>query len=285
MGVLIAALIGGVIAAAAAALLAVPVRRLGGVWTAIATLAFAYFFDAVIVKMPIAGGGNTSILQGTTVPRPVLGPFDLNNDKSFLVFVAIVLIVIGAAVVQLRSGTFGKTLLALRGSEVGAQSIGISPARAKIIAFALSGFVAALGGALLAMQQRDVNYANNFSPFGALFWVVIVVTLGSRTVRGAVIAGASFALFEPLFLKGEILGWILRGQSRVPSFFPVSGKWLLVFFGLGTIQFARHPEGIVEYRLHLQALKAQKRRAAKANVGVPASAAVADGPRTEEPVS
>jgi branched-chain amino acid transport system permease protein len=44
MPVLVAAVIGALVAAALGAILSLPIRRLGGVWTAIATLAFAYFF-------------------------------------------------------------------------------------------------------------------------------------------------------------------------------------------------------------------------------------------------
>jgi ABC-type branched-subunit amino acid transport system permease subunit len=283
MGALPAALVGAVIAAALGALLSLPIRRLGGVWTAIATLAFAFFFDAVIVKLPFVGGGDTSLFQGTKVPRPVVGPFDLASDKSFLVFAAVVLVIVALAVVQLRSGTFGRTLLALRGSEAGAQSIGISPARSRLVAFAISGFIAALGGALLAMQQQNVNYGNNFAPFAALFWVVLVATLGARTITGAVQAAGAFALFEPLVLKGAVLGWLLRSPDRIPGIFPISAKWVFILFGLGAIQYARHPEGIVEYNLHRRAAKAEQRRLAGAVV-VEASPEVAPA-RTEEPVS
>jgi ABC-type branched-subunit amino acid transport system permease subunit len=191
----------------------------------------------------------------------VIGPFDLESDKSFLVFAVVVLVIAGIAVVNLRSGTFGKTLLALRGSEVGAASIGISPGRARLVAFAISGFLAGIGGALLAMQQRNVNYGNNFAPFAALFWVVIVVTLGSRTVRGAINAAGAFALFDAVVLKGALIGWILRSPDRIPGIFPISGKWVFVLFGLGAIQYAHHPEGIVEYQTARRAARSAARRA------------------------
>src|SRR5205823_4173803 len=191
-----------VIAAALAAVLSLPIRRLGGVWTAIATLAFAFFFDSVMVKLPFVGGGDNSLLTGTKVPRPVLGPFDFQSDKSFLALAIVVFAVSAVAVTQLRAGTLGRTLLALRGSQVGAESIGISAARARLVAFAISGFVAGLGGALLAMQQKNVNYGQNFSPFAALFWLVLVVTLGMRTVEGAAVSAASYSLFDAVILKG-----------------------------------------------------------------------------------
>jgi ABC-type branched-subunit amino acid transport system permease subunit len=211
---------------------------------AIATLAFAFFFDAVLVRLSWVGAGDS--FSGTPVPRPVLGPWDFGNDTTFLALTLVALAIVGRAVVHLREGTVGRTLRALRGSEVAAQSIGISPGRARLIAFAVSGFIAGLGGALLAMQQENVNYANNFSPFAALFWMVLVVSLGARSVEGAVNAGGAFALFDTLLLKGTVFGWILRSPERIPSIFPLSPKWRFILFGLGTIQFARHPEGLVE---------------------------------------
>jgi branched-chain amino acid transport system permease protein len=268
MSALVAAFVGAGIAAAVGALLSLPLRRLSGIWVAIATLAFAFFFDAVLVRLSWVGAGDS--FSGTPVPRPVLGPFDFGNDTTFLGLTIVVLAIVGRAVVQLREGTIGRTLRALRGSEVAAQSIGISPGRARLIAFAVSGFIAGLGGALLAMQQENVNYSNNFSPFAALFWMVLVVSLGARTVEGAVNAGGAFALFDTLLLKGTVFGWILRSPERIPGFFPLSPKWRFILFGLGTIQFARHPEGLVE---------ANKRRFA----GRRAERSVSPSPSTPQP--
>ena len=244
--VFVAALIGAVIAAVIAGGVSVPLVRLGTVWIAIATLAFAAFFDAVVVRMPFVGGGDTSLLQGTRIPRPVIGPWDLANDRYFLVAVVVIFVMAAAAVKQLSNGTVGRTLQALRGSEVAAQSIGISPTRARVMAFALSGFLAGLGGALLSIQQKNVNYASNFSPFAALFWLVIVVSLGVRTVEGACYSGASFALMDRVILRGALLAWILRSEDALPGFLPISPKWRFVLFGLTTLSFARHPEGLIE---------------------------------------
>jgi branched-chain amino acid transport system permease protein len=246
MSVLAGAAMGAVVAGAVAALLSLPVLRLGGIWVAIATLAFAFFFDAVLVRQPFLGGGGTSLLQGTRVPRPTLGPWDLDNDKAFLVLAVVVFALASALVMLVRSGTTGRTLAALRGSPLAAEAIGISPVRARVIAFALSGFIAGLGGALLSIQEQNVNYAKNFTPFAALFWLVLVVSLGSRTIEGAGNAGAAFALFDAVILKGAFLGWILRSEDRIPGLFPISPDWRFVLFGLTAIQFARHPEGMVE---------------------------------------
>lgn len=247
ISVLFAALVGSVVAAFVGAIISIPVLRLGGVWLAVATLAFAFFFDSVIVKLSWVGGGDTSLLQGTRVPRPELGPIDFGNDLTFLALAIVAFVCVSVVVVRVREGTFGWTLRAIRGSEVAAASIGISPSKARITAFALSAFIAGLGGGLLAIHQENVNYASNFGPTAALFWLVLVVSLSARTVDGAAQAGVAFSLFDAVILRGAFLGWILRSTDRIPGIFPISPKWRFILFGIMSIQYARHPEGVLEH--------------------------------------
>lgn len=263
LSVVAGALLGGLVAAGVAVLLSLPLRRVAGIWVAIGTLAFAFFFDSVIIKMSWVSG-EASLLQGTDVPRPVIGPWDFADDRAFLVLCLVVLAIVGVVVVQIREGTTGQALRALRGSQVAAQSIGISPSRSLLIAFALSGFIAGLGGALLAVHQENVNYGTNFAPFAALFWLVLVVTLGSRTFEGAAAAAFAFAVFDTLVLKGTVFEWILRSPDRVPGVFPLDPTWRFVLFGLATIQFARHPEGVIESGRRRKAEKAARKAAAEA---------------------
>jgi ABC-type branched-subunit amino acid transport system permease subunit len=231
------------------------------------------------VKFAWVGGGEESLVQGTRVPRPTLGPFNMNDNRSFLVMSIVLLLIVSFAVIRIREGTIGQTLRALRGSDLGAQSIGISPARARITAFAISAFIAGLGGALLAIHQQNVNYPSNFSPFASLFWLVLVVSLGSRTVEGAMQAGAAFGLFDAILLKGAAIGWILRSPERIPGIFPLSATWTYVLFGLGALQFARHPEGLVENgkRRSTEAVERwlARRRGAPVPAGRPAGTGVA----------
>ncbi len=277
LSVIAGALLGGVVAAIVAVLVSLPLRRVSGIWVAIGTLAFAFFFDSVIIKMSWVSG-EASLLQGTDVPRPVMGPWDFADDRAFLVLCLVVLAIVAIAVVQLREGTTGQTLRALRGSQVAAQSIGISPGRSRLIAFAVSGFIAGLGGALLAVHQENVNYATNFTPFAALFWLVLVVTLGSRTFEGAAAAALAFAVFDTLVLKGTLFEWVLRSPDRIPGIFPVDPTWRFVLFGLATIEFARHPEGMIESRRRRAAEKADRKAAAAADVEAAAGGSGPDRP-------
>jgi ABC-type branched-subunit amino acid transport system permease subunit len=261
LSVLVAIAVGTLIAAAVGGLLAIPALRLGGIYLSLATLAFALFFDSVMVPLKWVSGGSFPI----QVPRPLLGPFDFASDKSFFVLCAVILALVGTLVVLVRQGTTGRYLDALRGSEVAAAAIGISPARARITAFALSAGIAGLGGGLLACQQGQAN-SQAFSPFIGLFWVVLVVTLGARSVNGAVNAGISLMVFP------QLLKWLGLGAG-----------YQFIFFGLGAITYARHPEGIIEFQTRKSVAKLQQwldRRAAKQESRPPPPSA----PATPEPV-
>ncbi len=80
------------------------------------------------------------------------------------------------------------------------------------------------------MREGAANYQANFTVQFALFWLVLVVTLGSRTVEGAIEAALALKFFP------EVLNALGVSQS-----------WQFVLFGLGAVAFARHPEGILEY--------------------------------------
>jgi len=69
MSVLVAIVVGAIVAAVVGALLAIPVLRLGGIYLSLATLAFALFFDNVMVKFGWVGGSPSP----PSVPRPQLG--------------------------------------------------------------------------------------------------------------------------------------------------------------------------------------------------------------------
>jgi len=231
---LLSLVVGIVFATIVGALLAIPSLRLGGIYLALATLAFALMFDSVIVPLKWVGGGQ--------LPPQASRPGFLDDNHAFFIFCVVLLIVVGIIVVLVRRGTTGKFLDALRGSETAATALGISAARARVTAFALSAAIAGLGGGLLTLREEQANYTANFVPFFGLFWLVLVVTLGARTVEGAIQAGLAFALFPELL---QALG--------------VPGELQFVLFGLSAVAYAKHPEGLVEFGKRKQLESIQRR--------------------------
>jgi branched-subunit amino acid ABC-type transport system permease component len=224
-------IVGALVAAALGALIALPCIRLGGLYLALGTLAFALMLqNTLFVEEWLTGSEG-----GVDVPRPLIGSIDFANDRAFFFFAFAVFAICGYAVVLLRRGTTGQYLAALRGSEVAAAAVGINPIRAKVTVFAVSAAIAGAGGALYASYLETAR-PDDFNAIQGLFWVLLVVTLGPRTVDGALNAGMAFVLLPPL----------LADIFHVPSDLVVPIQFAL--FGFGAVTFARHQEGIVEYR-------------------------------------
>jgi branched-chain amino acid transport system permease protein len=106
----------------------------------------------------------------------------------------------------------------------------------------LSAGIAGFGGGLLAVLDTGLSQLN-YNFLQGLFWVVLVVTLGSRSLQAAITAGISFKLFPQLLSYVDI--------AFLPDTFnPAQNPQALAFalFGLGALTYAKHPEGIIEFQ-------------------------------------
>jgi ABC-type branched-subunit amino acid transport system permease subunit len=231
INVIVALLIGGAVAAAAGALVAIPTLRLRGLYLALATLAFALLASNLLFPQSWLGNGDT----GVDVPRPA----GFSGNRAFFLLAMAVFAVCAVVVILVRKGTVGRYLSAMRGSQVAAETIGINPVRAKITIFALSAGIAGVGGAMFGSLQGTTSGAD-YNVFFSILWIVLVLTTGVRTVEGAVNAGLA------LVLVPELLGDL--GGTSAFSFLGSRVTALAFFlFGIGALTYARHPEGAVEF--------------------------------------
>ncbi len=230
--ILLGALIGGTLAAAVGVIIALPALRLSGLPLTLVTLAFAIFADQVLFQYNWSGAGDTGI---PTVPRPgsILGISfaSPDGDSHFLILLMIILALCMGAVALVQRGTVGRNLAAMRGSEVGTSSLGISLTRAKVTVFALSAGLAGIGGAMFASVQTTES-ASDFNYVLSLAYVVAVITTGATTVEGAVQAGVGLAVIE------QLLNYLPSRLNGIQ----------FVLFAFGTLTYAAHPEGVLEYQ-------------------------------------
>ncbi len=226
LSVLVGFVAGGLLAAAVGALLSLPTLRLAGLALALLTLAFALLADNVLFAYPWAGNG----ASGLTIPRPSIGGISFSGNGAFFWLTIVVLALVALGVRLIRGGTIGGELTAIRGSEVGATSIGIDLRRLRIIAFALAAGIAGVGGALYGSLQQTVS-PNDFNYLFSLVFVVVVATIGVYSVAGAIEAGLAYAVLQSVI-------------SNLPSRF---GSLLAVIFGLAALTYVRHPEGVVAF--------------------------------------
>jgi branched-chain amino acid transport system permease protein len=219
--VLLAIVMGGVIAAVSGAIIGLLTVRLGDLYVALVTLTFGLLVEGLVFTMNrFAEGG-----LGVVLNRPSFAQG--NMAFSYLTFA--VFVVFAILTLNLRRSTSGLALRAVRDSEPASRTLGLSVLQVKIIVGALGAFVAAVGGGFLAMYS-GVAQPLSFDTFGGLVWLAVVVTLGVRSIAAAALAGLAFALLPAVF------------QSYVPTRW---GEVPAILFGLGAISVAQHPEGAV----------------------------------------
>jgi branched-chain amino acid transport system permease protein len=219
--VLLAIVMGGVIAAVSGAIIGLLTVRLGDLYVALVTLTFGLLVEGLVFTMNrFAEGG-----LGVTLNRPSFA----QGNMAFCYLTFGVFIVFAILTLNLRRSTSGLALRAVRDSEPASRTLGLSVLQVKIIVGALGAFVAAVGGGFLAMYS-GVAQPLSFDTFGGLVWLAVVVTLGVRSIAAAALAGLAFALLPAVF------------QSYVPSRW---GEVPAILFGLGAISVAQHPEGAV----------------------------------------
>ena len=177
--------------AAFAALVGLPVLRLRGHYFAIATLGVAEATREAVLNLPrLTGGG-----AGITVP--VLGsrattPYP-GNTAFYYLFLAALAVALGTVFALTRSRT-GYALRAIAEDEPGAAATGVHTTRVKVGAFALSGALTALAGALFALQQVTIYPERLFSVEITVLMVVMAVIGGAGTILGPVAGAAALQL-------------------------------------------------------------------------------------------
>lgn len=224
--ILVGALAGGALAAVVGGLIALPGLRLGGLALAMFTLSFALLGDNVLFQYSWSGNGASGLL----IPRPEIGGLNFSGNTSFLLLATVVLVIAAVAVRLVQRSTLGGELVALRSSEVGAQSIGIDVRRLRVIAFVLSAAIAGIGGAMYASLEQSIS-PNDFNYEFSLLYMVIVAVVGVYSVTGAVVGGLAYSVIN-------------QAVSTLPSRY---GEMLALVFGVAALSYVRHPEGIVEY--------------------------------------
>jgi ABC-type branched-subunit amino acid transport system ATPase component/ABC-type branched-subunit amino acid transport system permease subunit len=170
--------------------------RVRGLLLAISTLAFAIACDAYLFKRPFFTEGRTTV----QIPRADLGPLELTHrNRAYFYFVLAVLVLVMFVVAHLRSSGVGRRIVGVRENEQAAAAMTISPARVKLTAFAVAGFLAGIGGALLGASPTTVGPAERFFFVDESIRVVAMVVIGGLgSISGAVI-GAIWIIGLPAF--------------------------------------------------------------------------------------
>jgi branched-chain amino acid transport system permease protein len=170
--------------------------RLKGNYLVVVTLALIFITTYVVQNWESVTGG----FDGKSINSASLsiGPIDFAELNLFgkeftreqgVYYLCWILVGITALVARniVRSRP-GRAMQAIRDRDVAAEVVGVSNARYKVAAFAVSSAMAALGGALFAVSVRFISPNNPAEElFLSIRFVAIIIVGGLGTIYGAVL--------------------------------------------------------------------------------------------------
>jgi len=176
-------------------LVGLPSMRTRGPYFAIVTLCFNFIVFKVFENWKWLSGG----IQGQTVPIPsYLGQ---RSVRYYLVLAFLILVILTER--QIVKSLLGSSFIAIRSNERLAEAVGISTYRYKLLSFTVSCFLVGLAGALLAMENGQLDYTvtNYFYSFYILIYLLIG---GVATLSGPVVGAVGiFFLLDRIKSIGE----------------------------------------------------------------------------------
>jgi branched-chain amino acid transport system permease protein len=171
--------------------------------------------------------------------RPVLLGLNFEDDRSFYYLSLVLLAAMYAATLGLRRSSVARTLIAAKDNEQAALTFGIDLLRARVTAFAISGFMAAFAGVLLAYAQHGVDPVAYSSQAGvSVFLMTLIGGLGSLAgpIAGAlylgglrILGGTAVGSFTSVLLNPGLgviaLLWLVPG-GVIQAVHNVRDAWL-----------------------------------------------------------
>lgn len=198
---LLSVLGGGVAAALASLLIGLPAMRLRGLYFAIATLAAQAILEYLFKTIePLTNGVSGLLVK----PLTVFGTA-VSADQGYAALAFVCLALAWLLVAWLMRTNLGRAFLIVRESEIVARGMGIDVGRTKLIAFAISGFLAGIAGALMAFTAR-LAHPEMFGLGLSVDYTAMIIVGGLGSQIGSLI-GAVFVTLLPEFIQrsGEAL--------------------------------------------------------------------------------
>jgi branched-chain amino acid transport system permease protein len=183
------------LSAAVGVVVGLPALRVKGIYLGIATLSFGFIVEEGLARWESVTGGNA----GKHVKAPEAFGWKLDTDVEFYFLCLVIAVLATLAVLNLLRSPTGRAFVAIRDSEVSAQSMGINLAHYKTLSFALSAALAGISGALYAHKIKFLT-PDQFNIVQSIDLLLMVVIGGLGSVHGAFL-GAIFLITMPQLIS------------------------------------------------------------------------------------
>jgi len=189
---IVAMLMAVVITTACGLIVGLPALRMTGIYLAIATLAFSVIIQEVFSRWESVTHG----FAGMKVDRPVILGYTFADDRSFYYLCLFFLVIVLWLTRNLLRAPTGRAWIAIRDSEIAAQSMGVNLAIYKSMAFAYSAGVMGLAGALFAHKIAFLA-PDIFTILLSIQFLLLVIVGGLGSLHGAIFGAVFVALLPP----------------------------------------------------------------------------------------
>ena len=230
-------IIAGLVAAIFGIIVGIPSLRIKGFYLMVATLAFQFVIDYLIIHWE----GLTRGIRGIEIPTPFIFGLSLEKHQMFFLFSFVLTAFMMWGAKNIIRSKIGRALIAIRDNDVSAEIIGISIFRYKLLSFAISAFYAGVAGALFASLFRTA-IPENYTFLHSIIFLAMVLVGGLGRLVGTVF-GVIFITLIPILLD-LLVSFI--AHSYDPNFTIHAGPMKeLVFGGLIISFIIFEPEGLV----------------------------------------
>jgi branched-chain amino acid transport system permease protein len=213
-------------------LFGLPSLRIKGFYLAVATLAAQFFlvwlFNRVGWFYNYSASGQITAPERSVFGVAITGA--ANPPWSAYLFCLVFTVAAAIIARNLTRGTVGRKWMAIRDMDIAAEIIGVNPLKAKLTAFAVSGFFVGISGALffaVYLGAVEVGEAFGINKSFLVLFMVIIGGLGS--IFGS-FAGAAFLVLLPVLLKNTLvggLGWPTDLAAHLE--FIIVGALIIIF--------------------------------------------------------
>ena len=231
VGLLPALVLSGSITAVVGLIFGIPSLRLKGLYFALATMGFVFITEEIIKYMDWLTRG----VRGLAIaPARIFGlALDSDFRVYFLIMTIVIVMTIGGRLIL--DSKLGRAFIAIRESDVAAETCGINLTVYKTLAFGISSFYAGLTGALYALTVGLIS-PENFGIMVSIQYLVMIVVGGAGYIYGAIL-GAIFICLLP-----EVIRFT---QYFLPESMASSGYFQMIIYGLTMLIFiVFEPKGL-----------------------------------------
>ncbi len=188
LSVIIAMLLGGLVAGVCGFIVGLPALRLKGDYLAIVTLAFG---EIVRVLFQNTKENSFGGVKGLATPK-----FSLDNSFTIITVALIALMVAIAIIQNLIRSKHGRAITAIRDNEIAARATGVNVTKYKLVAFIIAAVFAGVAGALDSFCNSPVD-AINFT-YNRSIDILVMVVLGGMTINGSLVSAAVITIIETM---------------------------------------------------------------------------------------